>query len=292
VDVRGRRVVPGTRHDWTLRPDGSASEILGAIIGCAAHAIGWDQPVGDTMGVAIPGPFDYETGIGRFAGVAKFEMLAGVNVGAALLEGLVPWVRRVRFLNDADAFGIGEWTAGMARGHDRAVAITIGTGIGSAFLDRGHVVENDPRVPPTGRVYLLVIDGQQLEDRVSRRAILRAAAGHPALSAGPDAVVRDLAEAARAGDAAAAAVFEDAFTALGRALGPWLARFEATILVVGGAIAASWDLVEPSLTAGLRVGELPWSGPVRRARLGGDAGLIGAAMASMYRADDPPNAPH
>jgi glucokinase len=292
VDVHDRLVVPGTRHNRPVRPNGTASEILGAVTACAAQAIGSRRPVGDTLGVAIPGPFDYATGIGRFEGVAKFEALAGVDVKAALLGGLAPRISDVQFLNDADGFAIGEWTAGEARGHDRALAITIGTGIGSAFLDRGHIVEDGPSVPPTGRVYLLRIDGQPLEDRVSRRAILRAAAGHPVMTASPGADVRELAEAARAGDAAARAIFDDAFDALGRALGPWLARFAATILVVGGAISASWDLVEPPLSAGLRTGELSWSGPVRRARLGGDAGLIGAAVATLERAADPSEAPH
>jgi len=292
VDVHDRLVVPGTRHDRPVRPNGTASEILGAVTACAAQAIGSRRPVGDTLGVAIPGPFDYATGIGRFAGVGKFEALYGVDVATALLEGLAPRVRRVRFLNDADAFAIGEWTGGEARGHDRAVAITIGTGIGSAFLDRGRVVEDGPSVPPTGRVYLLRIDGQPLEDRVSRRAILRAAAWRPTLSVGPDADVRELAEAARAGDAVAAEIFDDTFTALGRALGPWLTRFEATVLVVGGAISASWDLVEPPLAAGLRLGADPWSGSIRHARLGGDAALIGAAMATLEPAGEPSDTPH
>lgn len=292
VDVHGRRVVPGTRSDLPLRSDGSASESLGAMVACAAQVISREPRAAETLGVAIPGPFDCATGIGTFEGVAKFGALIGVDVGAALLGALAPRISRIRFLNDADAFAIGEWRAGEAQGHDRAVAITIGTGIGSTFLDRGHVVEDGPQVPPTGRVYLLRIDGQPLEDRVSRRAILRAAAWRPTLSVGPDADVRELAEAARAGDAVAAEIFDDTFAALGRALGPWLTRFEATVLVVGGAISASWDLVEPPLAAGLRLGADPWSGSIRHARLGGDAALIGAAMATLEPAGDPSDTPH
>ena len=45
-----------------------------------------------------------------------------------------------------------------------------------------------------------------------------------------------------------------AFRVLGAALVPWLARFEATALVVGGSIAASWDLIEGPLRAGLYAG--------------------------------------
>jgi hypothetical protein len=41
-----------------------------------------------------------------------------------------------------------------------------------------------------------------------------------------------------------------AFSRLGLALAPWLSRFGATALVVGGSISQSWDLVYPSLVAG------------------------------------------
>ena len=62
-----------------------------------------------TLGVAMPGPFDYDTGIGRFHDVGKFDALNGVDVGAALRPrrpGLPP---AIAFVNDAAAFAIGEW---------------------------------------------------------------------------------------------------------------------------------------------------------------------------------------
>ena len=290
VDLRAGRVVDATRRSRALDPGGSADAILEAIVGCAADALDGTS-VAPAMGVAMPGPFDYARGIAWFAGVAKFEALYGVDVGAAMREGLAPAIRAVTFLNDADAFALGEWTAGVTRGHDRPVAITIGTGIGSTFLDGGRVIEDGPRVPPTGRAWKIVVDGVPLEDRVSRRAILRAAAGHPAL-ARPGADVRELAEAARGGDAAARAVFDDALDALGRGLGPWLARFDATILAVGGSIAGAWDLVEAPLVAGLAAGDPAWHGPVRQAALGADAALLGAAMAASGHAQDPGQGPH
>jgi glucokinase len=55
----------------------------------------------------------------------------------------------------------------------------------------------------------------------------------------PHADVLDVAMLARTGDRRATQVFDDAFAALGLALAPWLARFEATVLVVGGSMAGS-----------------------------------------------------
>ena len=84
---------------------------------------------------------------------------------------LRPSPSAVRFLNDADAFGVGEYAVGAARGHDRAVCITLGTGVGSAFLDRGRPVNSGPTVPPDGSIHLVVHDGRPIEETVSRRAI-------------------------------------------------------------------------------------------------------------------------
>ena len=44
-----------------------------------------DADAGAAWGVAVPGPFDYEAGIGRYHGVGKFGALSGVDVGAALM---------------------------------------------------------------------------------------------------------------------------------------------------------------------------------------------------------------
>ena len=279
VDVAGLDVIAGSGRRVAIRPDGSAQELIGSLASCARDvAAGGGPDRLDVWGVAMPGPFEYETGIGRFEGVGKFASLYGVDVGAALREALGAQVR-LAFLNDADAFALGEWAGGGGRGHDRLAALTLGTGIGSAFLDRGRIVDDDPSVPPEGRVDLLTWNGRPLEDSVSRRALIAAFGGDPGLD------VHDIAMLARDGDRSAAAVFEAAFDALGRAVGPWIARFGATGLVVGGSITESWSLVEPSLSAGLIAAEpaLNERLQVRRAQRGVDAPLIGAALHAVRR---------
>jgi glucokinase len=250
-------------HRSPVRADGAAAEIVDDLLRGAA-ALG--PRLGARWGVAIPGPFDYAAGIGRFEGVGKFDSLRGVALGEILARELD--AADVVFLNDAHAFAIGEWRAGTAQGHDRVLVLTLGTGIGSCFLDGGTPVASGPDVPPEGRADLLTIDGAPLEETVSRRALLARA------DAGPGVDVRDLAERARAGDTGAEALFTDAFAALGRAMAPWARRFGAALVVVGGAIAASWDLVAAPLHAGLSDGraELPVV-PASSAH----AGLVGAA---------------
>lgn len=219
-------------------------------------------------GIALPGPFDYAKGIARYRGVGKFDALDGTDLGALLQAGL-PYCTGTAFLNDAEAFLRGEWAEGAGRGHARVVGITLGTGVGSAFLLDGRAVTDGPDVPLEGRADLLTHDGRPLEDRVSRRALIAAYRR----ASGRHLDVREIAAEARSGDVAASRVLDDAFAVLGETLAPWLRRFGATALVVGGSMTGSWDLIGPALAAGLPAGlpaPLPAASPA-------EAGLIGAA---------------
>jgi len=244
VDRDGWRVSDASRAG--LDPAGSAGELLAALADAAA---GLDAPAGTRWGLAMPGPFDYARGIAHYTGVGKFEGLAGVDVRSALHERLPQPPSSISFVNDASAFLIGEWLVGTARGATRCVAVTLGTGIGSAFLDRGRVIDCGPDVPPEAEVHLLRHDGRPLEEWVSRRALRRRYAGHAGRPDDTD--VREIAALARAGDPAATVAFDGAFTVLGEVLGPWLERFGADQLVIGGSIAGAWDLIERPLRAGL-----------------------------------------
>ena len=243
VDPQSWQVTAHTRVP--LDADASADQVLDTFV-AAGDAI--SAEAGACWGVAMPDPFDYAGGVGQFEGVGKFAALNGVDVRTALLRGLSAEAAGVRFINDADAFILGEWVAGAAQGADRCVGITLGTGIGSGWLADGLVA--DPGDPAGGRAHRLRIGGSPLEDVVSRRAIRRAF--H---RAGGDrtADVRQIAEFARRGDERAGRVLDESFAALGEVLAPRLAAFHAEIVVIGGSMAASWDLFEPSFRAGARV---------------------------------------
>lgn len=292
VDVGGSHV---TAAAVTLRPSGGAAlasrverpvdahapratvlDAWAAACADAAAGAGVDPRSAD-WGVAMPGPFDYERGIGRYAGVGKFDGLAGVDVRTALAGRLGADPGRIHFVHDAGAYGIGEWRFGApdrpAR-HPRFVCVTLGTGVGSAFVDGGDLVFDRADVPPGGELHRLSIGGRALEDSVSTRAIL-------AQYASPDTslTVKRLASLARSGDDRARAVFATALEALGRALGPWLDAFDATALVVGGSISRSWDLLGPGLRTGLAAAAPGRAGALELApsRLLADAPLYGAA---------------
>jgi len=257
---RGAPVDPHAARDELLEQLAAPGRAL------AAHETlaGWS--------IAMPGPFDAEAGTGTFAGVDKFQSIAGIDLRAALADRLGVAPAAVRFVNDAVAYGIGEWTSGAGVGARRMVCITLGTGVGSAFLVDGAEVRSGPTVPEAGEVHRLTIDGYPLEETVSSPAIRLADRAR----SGRERTVEESCAAARAGDRDAHEVVTSAMRALGAALRPWVERFEADRVVVGGSIARSWDVIEAPLRAGLALDED--SGLVRAA-LGSRAPLVGAATA-------------
>jgi glucokinase len=230
--VGQRTIAPARLRRDELEGSATRDELLQTIVAAAQRLA---EPAVTRWGVATPGPFDYARGISRIRGVAKLDALYGVDLREALSRALALEPRDVSFINDADAFLIGEWWAGAAQGHERAMGVTLGTGLGSAFLERGEIVETDPRVPPEGRLDLLRFRGGPVERTLSRRG-LRAAYG------GDDPDVIEIAQRAREGDERAVGVLHGFGIALGEFLAPWLERFDPTCLVFGGSIPRSWDL--------------------------------------------------
>ncbi|MDQ3403643.1 MAG: ROK family protein [Actinomycetota bacterium] len=198
--------------------------------------------------VAAPGPFDYAAGVAWFADVGKFDTLHGFDLGDRMRRELS--CQQVYFVNDAEAFATGQWLSGAARGARRMVGVTLGTGVGSAWLVDGLAVFDGPGVPPGGRLDLLDVAGSPLEDLVSRRAILSRYASL-APDGAKDVDVVDVARRARFDDSAAARAMREAMMVLGAVLAPRVAAFEAEVLVIGGSIARSWDLVGPPLATAM-----------------------------------------
>lgn len=213
-----------------LESQQAPEEVVGQLAAAARKL-----PLANGLAVALPGPFDFATGVAWYRNQGKFDQLYGYNLGENLRTEL--GLDRLMFMNDAEAFAVGEWTAGEVRGVERCVGVTIGTGIGTAFLADGRVVRAGETVPPGGELYKTSYDGKPLESSISARAIQRA---YPHEVPG----VKEIADLARTGDAVAAEVLLTAFGVLSAALEPWLERFGVTKTVLGGSISGAFDLVE------------------------------------------------
>lgn len=261
VDLAARALEPGTRRRTPLPTEGDRDELLATIVGTAEAAA---RGQGGRWSVAVPGPFDYERGVFRLR--HKLAALYGVDLRGALAR----YAASVRFLNDADAFVLGEWWAGAARGHERVVGVTLGTGLGSAFLVGGRVVREGTGVPADGELYTQPFRGALVEETISRRALLARYGGEDGID------VEHVAARARDGDRRAREAFGDFARALAEFLAPWLTSFAPSCLVVGGSIAKSWDLIRPVLAP-----ELSAVAEVTAAHNLEDAALLGAAQAAV-----------
>jgi glucokinase len=274
LDIGGTHVTAGRvqLESATVEPDARVrleftrgTTLLERIIE-AAHSV--VTPETRSFGVAAPGPFDYDAGVCLVS--HKLPGLYGINLRRELASALGLAGEAVSFLNDAEAFLLGEWWAGAARGHSRAVGITLGMGLGSAFLEKGRFVRSGPQVPADGALYRLAFRGRPVEETISRGALLARYGTDP--DGGPDA--EQIAELARAGEIRARRVFEQVAADLGEFLAAPLKAFAPTRLVVGGSIAHAWDLLEPGLGRALGT-----NAPVRVVRAANidDSPLLGAA---------------
>ncbi len=195
--------------------------------------------------LAVPGPFDCAAGVSLMK--HKLQWLYGKDLRGALAArfGWAPC--QLVFLNDARAFLLGELNAGSARGAARAVGMTLGTGIGSAFALDGHCVTEGKGVPPGGEIWNYPYRGGIVEDLISSRAVK----ADYAARTGKDLEVKEIAEIAPS-DPAARQVFEKLGRDLGEVIRNVIGPFRPERVVVGGAIARSAPLFLPAAQMALK----------------------------------------
>lgn len=218
--------------------------------------------------VAMPGPFDYANGISQMT--HKLGFLFGVDLRAMLAERLDLAAGSIRFLNDAASYLLGEVGAGQAQNAARAVALTLGTGIGSAFAVDGQIVTTGAGVPAGGEIWNLPYQGGILEDALSTRALQAAYQKRT----GKTLKVYEIAHLAPT-DGDAVAVFAEFGQHIGEALRTIVGEFRPEVVVLGGGIARSAHLFLPAAEA-----EIAGMGcQIKITELFDNAPLVGAAVA-------------
>lgn len=230
----------------------------------------------DTVGIAFPGPFDYEKGISCINGVGgKFESLFGLHLLQAIKD--IPGLQdiNIKFSNDAHCFAAGAYQL-LGLKSKRTVFITLGTGFGSAFLLNGKLVQSGTGIPPSGAFYDQYFDGIQADDLFSTRWLLHAYQVKKGTTIGS---VKELVETQPEAAHELMSVFG---SRLGRFLLPWLQAFQCDELVIGGNIAKAFSIFAPSLNKALE----PVSSRlvIRSCENTEDATIAGAAIiASMTK---------
>lgn len=184
--------------------------------------------------------------------------------------------------NDVNAFLLGEVATGAVEGETDVLGMTLGTGVGGALVLGGELFAG-PRgaageighVPGFGDAPCTCGQSGHLETVAGARGI----ADRYAERSGRRVSARDVADAARSGDADAVEVFRTAGWGVARAALLAAGILDVTTVVVGGGIARSWDLLGPAVAAAITA-EPPVSGAAVRfahSALGADAVALGAA---------------
>ena len=266
---RDLRLGPVVRACYPTEQSSNAFLDLLHTLGAEATT-GFAPVTGATL--AFPGPFDFEAGISLMR--HKLPYLYGVNLRTAL-AGVFGWQPGlVSFLNDADAYLLGEIGAGAASGFARVIGITLGTGTGSAFAVDGLLVTEGPGVPHGGEIWNLPCEGGIVEDFLSSRAIISDYKRRTGKLRDVKAIAADAPH-----DPAAVETFQEFGRHLGQVIGTMLAGFAPDVVVLGGGISRAAQLFLPAAQSQLASYGLH----LRVSELQDRAPLFGCAAARFNR---------
>ena len=224
------------------------------------------------IGLAFPGPFDYEKGIPYMD--QKFQKLYGMDMPGELRKQLDSPRTSFKFINDASAFALGECFCGSGRDRHRVLALTLGTGVGSGFVVDGVLDEHSDRVPPSGEVWNLPFGDTIVDASFSTRWVV---GRYKELTGKVVPGAKEVAQACATGEKEALQLFEEYGARLAAFATPVLKKFGGDTLVLGGNISRNYPLFCEKLLAGL-----PEGVEVRTSTLLDQAAMIGAA--SLFKA--------
>lgn len=263
VDISKGELLQHTRTRISIDPSMNKEDVIKAWSGVIQDSFEkGNLPIGK-VGIAMPGPFDYEKGISLIKGLEKYESLYGENVKTLLSAQLGIEPADILMINDASAFLVGEWSCGAGKGYKNWVGITLGTGLGSAAYYNNKLEEGD--------LYCFDYKDAKAEDYLSARWLLGTYEKHTGIKLEG---VKELAE-----KAASETIAQQVFCAFGHNLGNVLVkrynRQNPEVVVIGGNIAKAWAAFIPSAIKALE--QAGKTIELKPAQLGEDAALIGAS---------------
>lgn len=261
VDLQNITVIKGTSVRKSI-DTGGAGEAIIREWSSVIHKVfnGFDYP--KKIGIAMPGPFDYENGISLIRDQNKYDSLYLLNVKRLLADSLQINETDILLKNDAACFLQGEAFGGAAKGFKKVIGLTLGTGLGSAKCTCGVAEDADlwhsPFLDGIAEDYLSTrwfvkrfyeISGEKVENV---KALTR-------LNKDPN--------------------VEQVFGEFGKNLALFLSGLvspeKAEAVILGGNISKAYSLFYPQLSAHLPVTENPYV--LKKAALGENGNLVGAA---------------
>lgn len=294
VDAEGR--ILAAHREPTQAADGP-EEVTRRMISTIQRLVrGAGAPGPRALGVAVASPVGADDGV--MNNPPNLPGWHGYSLKSPLEEAFrVP----VYIGNDASLAALGEHTYGAGIALNHLVYLTISTGIGGGVIAEGRLLTGAKglaaelgHIKVDFRSSTLCACGRTgcLESLASGTAIARVA--QERLAAGEASVLRerfpgdleritakDVGQAAREGDPLAQEVFTGAAEALGAGIVSLIHVFDPqAVLLGGGVVRGEYDLLQPALSRWVDANVMAhYRGQdlVRKAALGDDMGLLGAA---------------
>lgn len=249
------------------------------------------------MGIGLPGPVEWESG--RPCAPPIMPGWDGFDVRGFFSQHFKcpVWVD-----NDVNMMAVGEMRAGVARGHDNAVYVKVGTGIGAGLFSRGKLHRGTQgaagdighiSVAPDSRALCrcgnygcleAVAGGGFLENSLAESSLDPASTQLAVMVEKLGPTLEALISAAKYGDPVALGLLSDSARTVGGVLAQIVSLFNPSIIVIGGRVGRSLDLYLATLRRAILRRSLPLatrSLEVVVSPLGDQAGLVGAAFTAV-----------
>jgi glucokinase len=240
------------------------------------------------IGAGVPGNIDMAKGV--IVGWGNMPVFNGYPMRDELSKRLAT---KVILENDANAAALGEQWMGAGRGVDDLVLLTLGTGIGGGIIVGGQILHG--QIGMAGELGHMTISPNGNPCGCGNRGCVEKHASATAVSAmarllglGHDLTAQQVYDLAVQGNDRAREIFRVMGEALGIALASLVNIFNFPLYLLGGGVVASWEFFAPAMLAEVERRSFTYrstlkTAPTRieAAKLGGDAGLYGAACLQL-----------
>jgi glucokinase len=270
VNIKNLSIIPNSMYSVKIDNKVSKDEIIKnwcSAINRTINAVSLEGEI--KIGFAMPGPFQYKTGLAMFKGNDKYEKLFNVSIPKELKKHLKYPDLDFRFLNDATSFGVGVASIGKARNYDRIIALTLGTGFGSVFINKGVPQVNAIGVPKGGCLWDKPYKEGIGDDYFSTRWCIKRYHELTGVQVGG---VRDIAEF---DDQNSRTVFYEFGGNMAEFMIPFVKNYRPDLIILGGNVSKASDHFLPTLKSQIEKAGIEVNFEV--SELMEEAAIIGAA---------------
>jgi len=256
------------------------------------------------VGIGVPGIIDMKTGMLR-----ESPNLPGWSDYPVRDEIERRLGSRVILENDANAAALGEFWLGAGRDVNDLAMLTLGTGVGGGIILDGRVwhgmtgmagelghITVDREGPPCPCGSRGCVEQYASATAIKRMTLEKIGERHApelakVLERDKEITAKHVFHLAMSGDPAAMEIFRAVGDALGVVIAGLVNALNLPMYVVGGGVSAGWDAFAPRMLEVVRKRSFVYAATapdinkagtvIMRAKLGGDAGILGSARLPM-----------